>query len=345
MSQSRAAALKAHYEEQRAKAQAERDEREARKLAADIQTWKGLEATLEDDILTKVLPEGVTIQWDDEQRHFPRMFGSFIIPHDGESYGVRFVIQDQDDGPDFRVNIARDDWRKIQPEHLAEFLGAAIAWLDQQAQAQRDAEAEQERRQAERDARNAQYAEEQEKRNAQYAEEQAQRDAENLAYQEKQKAEKAARRAEKLARRVAEVETLKIAELRAAQLYHVNPSGVVIEDIERFADATLSTATDAAQRLPGVEQLRAEINIFERQLKEAQAAATWGVNGANDTERKNNAARALAADPQVKQIQTALDQMNRRLAIIEPEYKAVAMRSGAWRAVAELYAGWLQSLR
>jgi len=166
-------------------------------------------------------------------------------------------------------------------------------------------------------------------------------DAERAEQQAKLITEKAARRAEKLARKVAEVEAI-----AAAQAKHlVNPSGMTYDEISHMATQALDTATDAGDRLPAVEQLRTEIGIFERHLKEAQAAATWGVTGANDTERKNNAARALAADPEVKRLQAALDGMARQLAVIEPEYKAVAMKSGAWRAVAELYAGWLQSLR
>ena len=157
--------------------------------------------------------------------------------------------------------------------------------------------------------------------------------------------ERAARRAEKLARKVAEAEAVTIAQLRAAQLYHVNPSGLVLEAIDRWANQAIETATDAGDRLPGVEQLRTEINIYERQLKEAQVAAQWGVTGGNETERKLALARAAANDPEVRRLQAALDQMNRRLAEIESEYRAVAMKSGAWQAVAELYAGWLQSLR
>ena len=65
----------------------------------------------------------------------------------------------------------------------------------------------------------------------------------------------------------------------------------------------------------------------------------------NYTSNPITAAKALAVDPQVKHLQAALDEMNRRLADLEPQYKAVAMKSGAWRAVCELYAGWLQSLR
>lgn len=166
-------------------------------------------------------------------------------------------------------------------------------------------------------------------------------DAERAEQEAKLEAEKAARRAEKLARRVAQAEAI-----AAAQAKHlVNPSGLTLDDIDRWANQAIETATDAGARLPEVEQLRTEIAIFERQLKEAQAAATWGTGGANDTERKNNAARAAANDPEVKRLQAALDQMNRRLAEIEPVYKAQAMKAGAWQAVAELYAGWLQSLR
>ena len=153
-------------------------------------------------------------------------------------------------------------------------------------------------------------------------------------------AEKAARRAEKLARRVAEAEAI-----AAAQAKHVNPSGLTYDYISHMAQMALDTAQDAGDRLPEVEQLRTEISVYERQLKEAQAAATWGVSGANETERKNNAAKALAVDCQVKHLQAALDEMNRRLADLEPQYKAAAMKAGAWRAVCELYAGWLQSLR
>ena len=154
-------------------------------------------------------------------------------------------------------------------------------------------------------------------------------------------AAKAAKRAERLARKVAEAEAI-----AAAQAKHlVNPSGLTYDEISHMATQALDAANDAADRLPEVEQLRSEIGIFERQLKEAQAAATWGTNGANETERKNNAARALANDPEVRRLQAALDEMARHLAEIEPEYKKQAMKSGAWRAVCELYAGWLQSLR
>lgn len=166
-------------------------------------------------------------------------------------------------------------------------------------------------------------------------------DAERAEQQAKLDAEKAARRAEKLARRVAEAEAI-----AAAQAKHlINPSGFTADDIDRWANQAIETAADAGARLPAVEQLRTEINIYERQLKDAQVAAQWGVTGGNETERKLALARAAASDPECKRLQAALDQMSRNLAVIEPEYKAVAMKSGAWRAVCELYAGWLQSLR
>lgn len=153
-------------------------------------------------------------------------------------------------------------------------------------------------------------------------------------------AAKAARRAEKLARRIAAAEAI-----AAARAKGEGPSGLGPDDVGRWADCAVALAEEAGALLPQVEQLCSEISIFERQLKEAAAAAVWGAGGGNETERKNNAARALAADPEVGRLQAALDAMNRRLAVIEPQYKAAALKSGAWRAVCELWAGWLQSLR
>lgn len=326
--ESRAAALKAHYEQQLAKTQAEREAEAERANAAMRAKLEAAETALLEQ-LKPFIPEGVIAEWKIDQ-HEPGewLAGYFMVDGENFRYLIEFIARPS---PDLLMRMKLGDrWREATPSRLAEYIGAQIKWQDEQ-------EAEEAQRQADRAA----YAAEEEKRTAQYAEEQARRDAEVAARAEAEAAAKAARRAAKTARKVAEAEAI-----AAAQAKHlVNPSGLTYDEISHMATQTLDTARDAGDQLPAVEQLRTEIGIFERQLKEAQAAATWGSGGANETERKNNAAKALAADPQVKHLQAALDEMNRRLADLEPQYKATAMKSGAWRAVCELYAGWLQSLR
>jgi hypothetical protein len=333
MSESRAAALKRHYEEQLAKQLAEREAEAERENAAMRAKWEQAETELFAS-LAPFIPEGVLVIWKTDQTK-PRNWLAGWLAVDGEDmrHLVDFIARQDNGELEMRVKIG-DYWREAYPARLAEYIGAEIKWQDEQLE-------EETRRIADRAARAEAEAAEHAKWQAESDKNRAEAVARDEAARAQAAAEKAARRAEKLARRVAEAEAI-----AAAQAKHlVNPSGMTYDEISHMATQALDTAQDAGDRLPAVEQLRAEIAIYERQLKEAQAAATWGVNGANETERKNNAARALAADPQVKQIQTALDEMNRRLAVIEPEYKAVAMKSGAWRAVCELYAGWLQSLR
>jgi hypothetical protein len=329
MAQSRAAALKAHYEEQLAKRLAEREAEAERENAAMRAKWEQAETELFAS-LAPFIPEGVLVIWKTDQTE-PRNWLAGWLAVDGEDqrHLVDFIARQDNNELEMRVKIG-DYWREADPARLAEYIGAEIKWQDEQLE-------EEARRIADRAAR----AEAEAVERAKWQAEGDKNRAAAAAREAELRTQYAAEQAADLARRVAEAEAI-----AAAQAKHlVNPSGLTYDEIAHMGQMALDTAQDAGDRLPAVEQLRTEIGIFERQLKEAQAAATWGVNGANETERKNNAARALAADPQVKQIQTALDEMNRRLAVIEPEYKAVAMKSGAWRAVCELYAGWLQSLR
>ena len=319
--------LKKLYQEALAAKIAEREAEIEREDAAERARFAERGADLCAD-LVDFIPEGVTVEWKYDQTEARDWLAGYLAV-DGESrrYLVDFIARRNP--LEMRAKIG-DTWRVVSLLRLAEYVGAAIEYQDTLAQGvvERDAAhaAEQAERNAHIEAARAGHA--------------AARAAAERAAAEHD-AEKAARRAEKLARRIGEVEAT-----AAAQAKHlVNPSGLTYDEISHMATQALDTATDAGDRLPAVEQLRTEIGIFERQLKEAQAAAVWGTGGGNDFERKNNAAKALAADPEVKRLQAALDQMNRRLAEIESEYKAQAMKSGAWRAVAELYAGWLQSLR
>lgn len=322
--------LKRVYEEAMAAQLAKREAEAARENAAKRAEFEQAEAALF-AVIAPHIPEGVLVEWKLDQCE-PRKWlgGYFMVDGEDRRYLVEFIARQLDDGsPQARIKLG-DSWKEVVLSRLAEYIGAEITYQDM-------LRAEETQRMADRAA----YAAEEEKRGAEYRAEQAAARTQAAADKAAAAARKEAKRAASLARRVAEAEAI-----AAAQAKHlVNPSGFLAEDLDRWAQAALDTAQDAGARLPQVEQLRAEISIFERQLKEAQAAATWGITGGNETERKNLAARALAADPQVKQIQAALDDMARRLAVIEPEYKAVAMKSGAWRAVCELYAGWLQSLR
>ena len=325
----RAAALKRHYEEQLAKQLADREAEAARENAAKRAKWEQAEAAIFTQ-LAPFIPEGVMVEWKTNQtEHRDWLGGYFMVDGEARRYLVEFIARSDNDGLEIRVKLG-DYWREGIHARLAEYIGAEIKWQDEQVaeEAQRAA-ARAARIEAEA-AEHAKWQAESDKNRA----EAAAREAANAAHDE-------AVEAKLLARKVAEAEAI-----AAAQAKHlVNPSGLTYDEISHMAQQALDTATDAGDRLPAVEQLRTEIGIFERQLKEAQAAAVWGTGGNNDTERKNNAARALAADPECKRLQAALDQMNRRLADIESEYRAVAMKSGAWRAVCELYAGWLQSLR
>ena len=308
-----------------------------RENAAQRARWEQAEAVLF-AVLAPHLPEGVTVEWKVNQAEAGDWLAGYILTDgDERRYQVEFIVRGYGDEIEMRAKIG-DTWREVTPSRLAEYVGAAISYEDRLAQDRAERAAERaavaariEAEQAERDA-------------ARDAEHAALKTAAAISAAEKAAAKvaaKAAKRADRLARKVAEAEAI-----AAAQAKHlVNPSGLTADDAGRWAQQAIDAADEAGARLPAVEQLRTEINVFERQLKEAQSAATWGAGGANETERKNNAARALAADPEVRRLQAALDQMNRQLAIIEPEYKAQAMKAGAWRAVCELYAGWLQSLR
>ena len=304
-----------------------------RENAAQRARWEQAEAVLF-AVLAPHLPEGVTVEWKVKQAEAGDwLAGYLMVDGDERRYQIEFIARSYGADLGLRAKIG-DRWREVDPSRLAEYIGAAVEYEDALAQdrAEYDAEhaAEQAAVRAERDERI-------EAARAEHAAEQAAAAEQTAA----KTAAKAAKRAERLARRVAEAEA--VAQAQAKHL--INPSGLTADDIDRWAQQAIDAADEAGARLPAVEQLRTEINVFERQLKEAQSAATWGAGGANETERKNNAARALAADPEVRRLQAALDQMNRQLAIIEPEYKAQAMKAGAWRAVCELYAGWLQSLR
>lgn len=328
--------LKRQYQEALAAKRAELDAEEAAAAAERRAQWEQAEAALF-TVLAPFIPEGVIVEWKTNQTEGRDWLAGYLMV-DGENrrYLIDFIARSDSDGLEMRVKLG-DYWKEPAPIRLAEYIGAEIKWQDEQA----EEEAQRAAARAARAARIEAEAAEHDKWQAESDKNRAEAAARDEAARVQAAAEKAARRAEKLARRVAQAEAI-----AAAQAKHlVNPSGLTLDDIDRWANQAIETATDAGARLPEVEQLRTEIAIFERQLKEAQAAATWGTGGANDTERKNNAAKALAADPEVKRLQAALDQMNRRLAEIEPEYKAQAMKSGAWRAVCELYAGWLQSLR
>ena len=330
---SAAAELKVKYQEalaaKRAKMEAEARREEAVRRAENEQAEAVLFAQL-----APFIPDGVTVEWKVNQTEAGDwLAGYLMVDGDERRYQIEFIARSYGADLGLRAKIG-DRWREVDPSRLAEYIGAAVEYEDALAQdrAEYDAEhaAEQAAVRAERDERI-------EAARAEHAAEQAA--AEQTAAEKA--AKKVARRTARLARRVAEAEA--VAQAQAKHL--INPSGLTADDIDQWAQQALDTADEAGARLPAVEQLRAEINIFERQLKEAQAAAVWGAGGGNETERKNAAARALAADPEVKRLQAALDQMNRHLAVIEPKYRTVAMKAGAWRAVCELYAGWLQSLR
>ena len=317
--------LKRQYQEALAAKRAELEAEIERENAAKRAKWEQVETAIFTQ-LAPFIPEGVRVEWKTNQTE-PRgwLAGQFMV----DSYAVEFIARPADDEPEVRINLV-EHWQEAAPIRLAEYIGAELEYRDT-LDAEREAA----------EARRAAYAAEEEKRGAEYAAESDKNRAEAAAREAANAAHDEAVEAKLLARKVAEAEAI-----AAAQAKHlVNPSGLTYDEISHMAQQALDTATDAGDRLPAVEQLRTEIGIFERQLKEAQAAAVWGTGGNNDTERKNNAARALAADPECKRLQAALDQMNRRLADIESEYRAVAMKSGAWRAVCELYAGWLQSLR
>ena len=308
-------------------------ERAAAERAAQLAEKQAAWEQAEVNVFARIagfIPDGVTVEWDEEQTSPYSLDGAFVADDYRIPFSIRSPLFSNGEPLDGSLQTG-DGLRVIDWPMLAAQLGQAIA--DEEAAEMRAAArveemaAELERRTAERAATLAEYEAERAAAEAERAAAEAERAA--------------AKRAERLARKVAEAEAI-----AAAQAKHlVNPSGLTYDEISHMATQALDAANDAADRLPEVEQLRSEIGIFERQLKEAQAAATWGTNGANETERKNNAARALANDPEVRRLQAALDEMARHLAEIEPEYKKQAMKSGAWRAVCELYAGWLQSLR
>lgn len=330
---SAAAELRVKYQEALAAKRAALEAEAQREEAGRRAQWEQAEAALFTQ-LAPFIPDGGTVEWKVKQAEAGDwLAGYLMVDGDERRYQIEFIARTFGADLGLRAKIG-DRWREVDPSRLAEYIGAAVEYEDALAQdrAEYDAEhaAEQAAVRAERDERI-------EAARAEHAAEQAAAAEQTAA----KTAAKAAKRADRLARKVAEAEAI-----AAAQAKHlVNPSGLTADDAGRWAQQAIDAADEAGARLPAVEQLRTEINVFERQLKEAQSAATWGAGGANETERKNNAARALAADPEVRRLQAALDQMNRQLAIIEPEYKAQAMKAGAWRAVCELYAGWLQSLR
>ena len=304
------------------KAAAQAAERAAAERAAQLAEKQAAWEQAEVNVFARIagfIPDGVTVEWDEEQTSPYSLDGAFVADDYRIPFSIRSPLFSNGEPLDGSLQTG-DGLRVIDWPMLAAQLGQAIA--DEEAAEMRAA------------ARVEEMAAELERRTAERA-------ATLAEYEAERAAAKAAKSAERLARTVAEAEAI-----AAAQAKHlVNPSGLTYDEISHMATQALDAANDAADRLPEVEQLRSEIGIFERQLKEAQAAATWGTNGANETERKNNAARALANDPEVRRLQAALDEMARHLAEIEPEYKKQAMKSGAWRAVCELYAGWLQSLR
>ena len=311
------------------KAAAQAAERAAAERAAQLAEKQAAWEQAEVNVFARIagfIPDGVTVEWDEEQTSPYSLDGAFVADDYRIPFSIRPPLFSNGEPLDGSLQTG-DGLRVIDWPMLAAQLGQAIA--DEEAAEMRAA------------ARVEEMAAELERRTAERAATLAEYEAERAAAEAERAAAKAAKRAERLARKVAEAEAI-----AAAQAKHlVNPSGLTYDEISHMATQALDAANDAADRLPEVEQLRSEIGIFERQLKEAQAAATWGTNGANETERKNNAARALANDPEVRRLQAALDEMARHLAEIEPEYKKQAMKSGAWRAVCELYAGWLQSLR
>ena len=311
------------------KAAAQAAERAAAERAAQLAEKQAAWEQAEVNVFARIagfIPDGVTVEWDEEQTSPYSLDGAFVADDYRIPFSIRSPLFSNGEPLDGSLQTG-DGLRVIDWPMLAAQLGQAIA--DEEAAEMRAA------------ARVEEMAAELERRTAERAATLAEYEAERAAAEAERAAAKAAKRAERLARKVAEAEAI-----AAAQAKHlVNPSGLTYDEISHMATQALDAANDAADRLPEVEQLRSEIGIFERQLKEAQAAATWGTNGANETERKNNAARALANDPEVRRLQAALDEMARHLAEIEPEYKKQAMKSGAWRAVCELYAGWLQSLR
>ena len=311
------------------KAAAQAAERAAAERAAQLAEKQAAWEQAEVNVFARIagfIPDGVTVEWDEEQTSPYSLDGAFVADDYRIPFSIRSPLFSNGEPLDGSLQTG-DGLRVIDWPMLAAQLGQAIA--DEEAAEMRAA------------ARVEEMAAELERRTAERAATLAEYEAERAAAEAERAAAKAAKRAERLARKVAEAEAI-----AAAQAKHlVNPSGLTYDEISHMATQALDAANDAADRLPEVEQLRSEIGIFERQLKEAQAAATWGTNGANETERKNNAARALANDPEVRRLQAARDEMARHLAEIEPEYKKQAMKSGAWRAVCELYAGWLQSLR
>jgi len=122
-------------------------------------------------------------------------------------------------------------------------------------------------------------------------------------------------------------------------------AGYQWEDVARLIELLTTTTNDAAEAVAAVEMARRDVARLETDLELAKAAALWGVDGKNETERKANAARAIARDAECQVRTAALRYAEDRLAELEASYKPLAMRAGALRSVADLIAAWLNSLR
>lgn len=96
--ESRAAALKAHYEQQLAKQLAEREAETARENAAKRAQFEQAETALF-AVIAPYIPEGVLVEWKTSQTE-PRnwLAGYFMVDGEDRRYLVEFIARQLDDG-------------------------------------------------------------------------------------------------------------------------------------------------------------------------------------------------------------------------------------------------------